>query len=254
MVNVGQGLCEVLEWDTTFFGFRVARVCGDALTQEQVQEIDDWCGQNRVRCLYFLSRADDADTTRLAEDHGFRLVDIRMTFERWASGTVEITKEQPDADVVVRHALQEDVALLQRVARDSYHDTRFHFDTNFPRHLDELLYETWIKVSCEGYADAVLVAILDGVPVGYITCHIGKDPRSGRIGLVGIGAQVRGRGVGRVLVFNALDWFCSQGVTDVLVVTQGRNCAAQRLYQGCGFLTREVQLWYHKWYPHSAAT
>ena len=33
------------------------------------------------------------------------------------------------------------------------------------------------------------------------------------------------------------------------VVTQGRNIAGQRLYQRCGFLTRSVELWYHKWYP-----
>jgi hypothetical protein len=33
------------------------------------------------------------------------------------------------------------------------------------------------------------------------------------------------------------------------VVTQGNNLAAQRLYQTCGFLSRDLQLWYHKWYP-----
>jgi hypothetical protein len=31
-------------------------------------------------------------------------------------------------------------------------------------------------------------------------------------------------------------------------VTQGRNLAAQRLYQRTGFLIRDLQLWYHKWY------
>jgi hypothetical protein len=33
------------------------------------------------------------------------------------------------------------------------------------------------------------------------------------------------------------------------VVTQGRNRGAQRLYQQCGFLSRDLQLWHHKWYP-----
>ena len=42
-----------------------------------------------------------------------------------------------------------------------------------------------------------------------------------------------------------------QGAQAVTVVTQGRNRAAQRLYQQCGFLSRDLQLWYHKWYPRS---
>jgi ribosomal protein S18 acetylase RimI-like enzyme len=37
------------------------------------------------------------------------------------------------------------------------------------------------------------------------------------------------------------------GVQRVSVVTQGRNVAAQKLYQSCGFTTCSVQLWYHWW-------
>jgi ribosomal protein S18 acetylase RimI-like enzyme len=33
----------------------------------------------------------------------------------------------------------------------------------------------------------------------------------------------------------------------VSVVTQGRNVAAQRLYQRAGFVTASTQLWYHRW-------
>ena len=46
---------------------------------------------------------------------------------------------------------------------------------------------------------------------------------------------------------SALDWFATQGVEKVTVVTQGRNGAAQRLYQRCGFVTGSIHLWYHKW-------
>jgi hypothetical protein len=31
------------------------------------------------------------------------------------------------------------------------------------------------------------------------------------------------------------------------VVTQARNVPAQRLYQKCGFITRSVELWFHRW-------
>ena len=74
--------CEILDWDSAFFGFRIAKVRGDLLNQEKAIQIDRWCSQFGIRCLYFLSRLDDATTTRAAEHNGFRLVDIRMTFAR----------------------------------------------------------------------------------------------------------------------------------------------------------------------------
>ena len=46
----------------------------------------------------------------------------------------------------------------------------------------------------------------------------------------------------------ALAWFSESGVRDVQVVTQGRNRAALRLYQRCGFVIEAVELWYHRWF------
>ena len=74
--------CELLPWDTEFFHCRIARVCGDTLRPEQAAQIDDWSRSNRIRGLYFLSRADDPATIQTAGQHGFGLVDIRVTFER----------------------------------------------------------------------------------------------------------------------------------------------------------------------------
>jgi len=241
--------CELLEWDTNFFGFRIARVRGDALTPERVKEIHAWCERHRVHCLYFLSRSDDAATTRLAEDNGFRLVDIRVTLAYKACGEGNVAlPARANNGITVRRARPDDVPRLQAMARGLYRDTRFFYDANFPTHLSQSLYETWIRLSCEGYADAVFVAVSDDLPVGYVSCHLNKAERAGRIGLVGVGNSSQGHGVGQALIFTALAWLRQEGAKEITVVTQGRNCAAQRLYQRCGFLTQEVRLWYHKWY------
>ena len=58
-----------------------------------------------------------------------------------------------------------------------------------------------------------------------------------------------GGALGKIWFWPRLDWFRTQGAHEVTVVTQGNNRAAQRLYQQCGFLSRDLQLWYHKWYP-----
>jgi dTDP-4-amino-4,6-dideoxy-D-galactose acyltransferase len=147
------------------------------------------------------------------------------------------------------------VEALRHLAAASHRDTRFHFDAHFPRPLCDALYAHWIQASCEGYADAVLVAGPEGAPVGYVTCHLDRASGGvpeGRIGLIGVAESARGQGLGPQLVRQALTWFADHGAASVSVVTQGRNVAAQRLYQRCGFLTRDVHLFYHKWYPATA--
>jgi hypothetical protein len=78
--------CAILDWDSAFWGVRVAKVQGDSLTEERVRDIDAWCKGNDFRCLYFRGRTDDPTTRRVAEESHFRLVDTRMTLEHRCSG------------------------------------------------------------------------------------------------------------------------------------------------------------------------
>jgi dTDP-4-amino-4,6-dideoxy-D-galactose acyltransferase len=240
--------CTILEWDSAFWGVRMAKVQGDSLTEERVRAIDAWCKGNHIRCLYFLARPDDPTTTRVAEESHFRLVDIRMTLERRCSGMWTTGPQEVTGPIAVRQCRPDDVPFLQTIAQDIYRDTRFYHDDHFPKDRCRLLYETWIKRSCEGYADMVLVADLERTPAGYVTCHLERETLSGSIGLVGVSQWAQGRSVGQMLVRHAVDWFTTQGIQNVTVVTQGRNYAAQRLYQRCGFVTGSIHLWYHKWY------
>jgi dTDP-4-amino-4,6-dideoxy-D-galactose acyltransferase len=236
---------DFLPWDTEFFGLRIGRVRGQCLDEALAVEVDAWSERNAIQCLYLLTGADDPQTTRVAEAHGFNWVDIRLTFER--SIQTETAPELP-----VRLARAEDAPMLQAIAREVHTDTRYFYDTRFPRDRAEALYAKWIALECEGRANAVLVSVNaeDGA-TGYISCHLNDAERTGQIGLVGLSAETRGQGVGQMLVRAALHWFFEHGVQRVSVVTQGRNRAAQRLYQRTGFLTHTIELWYHKWYSAS---
>jgi ribosomal protein S18 acetylase RimI-like enzyme len=238
----------LLDWDTDFWGFRVATVLGHSLTEEKARQIDQWCRQQDITCLYFLASSESFETTRIAESSGFRFVDVRLTFAHTPAWLPPPAIAPANGSLRIRPSRLADIDALQLIARTSYIDTRFYYDQAFPRHLCNALYETWIKRSCEGYADIVLVAEGSGEPVGYISCHIGAERRVGKIGLLGVDQRVRGQGVGQRLVRSSLEWLQGQGMRETIVVTQARNGAAQRLYQRSGFLTRDVQLWYHKWY------
>lgn len=239
--------CEFLPWDSDFFDRRIARVMRCRLTPQYAEEVLTWCKSHAIDCLYFLADSGHLETVRTAEDYKFRLVDIRITL-RHKVGSWSLKYDHHQAEkTIVRLSSREDVPVLRLIARASYSYSRFYFDPCFPTARCDALYEAWIERSCEGYADVVLVAETRGRLVGYVTCHLQDSEPCGRIGLIGVDPDARGRGVGQMLVDYAVDWFAEHGVGSVDVVTQGRNISAQRLYQRCGFLPHSVQLWYHKW-------
>ena len=211
-----------------------------------MRAIDMWCSQNAIECLYFLARSSEPSVFEIAQTHGFDLVDIRVTYSQKIAGLATSTNRHPE--VLIRPVELTDIPKLQEIARYSHTDSRFYADKHFPRNLCDALYDTWIARSCTGYADAVLVAESRRAPVGYISCHLDTTNKHGSIGLVGVDEQTRGQGIGQALVKQALEWFLAQRMLTVTVVTQGRNIAAQRLYQKNGFFTESMQLWYHKWY------
>jgi dTDP-4-amino-4,6-dideoxy-D-galactose acyltransferase len=234
--------CEYLDWDSAFFGFRIGRAKAAHLTDKSVTEILAWCHHNLIDCLYFLADSASAETTTVAEKNNFQFVDVRVSLE------CSITSEAPadPTESKVRAVSERDISLLQNIARISHRDSRFYYDVNFPESLCNALYETWIEKSCHGWADYVLVGEHEGKPASYLTCHH-TGTQTGQIGLLGVGEAAQGKGLGTALVKQALRWFKERGVTRIAVTTQGRNVRGQRLYQKCGFLTSEVQLWYHRW-------
>jgi len=240
--------CQWLEWDSAFFGLRVARATIQQLDAQAAAQIEEWCQARRIDCLYFLAEAADGPTVRALENHSYRLVDIRLTLRRQLDKPVVL---QTRPDISLAPAVPADVAALRHIARASHSDTRFYFDPNFDRASCDRLYETWIEKSCHGYADLVLVARLHDQVAGYFSCHR-LDQTHGKIGLVAVAAAARGQQVGSAVLQAGLRWFWEQNLRHISVVTQGRNVAAQRLYQNHGFVTDQVELWYHRWFRQPA--
>lgn len=241
-----RGPVQRLEWDSEFFGFPIARLIVSRINQQIMSQVLEEAQQEGIRCLYYEADSNDAVSIALAEANGFKLVDVRITLETASSGDLP---PRPARDIMVREFREEEIETLARMARETSRVSRYRFDTDFPPDASERLYDIWLRNSCSGYADKVFVAELEGGPVGFITCKVSQE--EGRIVLVGVDDRFRGRGVGASLVDKALNWFGSQGIQRVRVVTQGRNIQSQRLYHAAGFNTVSVTLFYHKWFNDS---
>ncbi len=247
--------CQFLTWDTDFFGQRIGRIETHRLDAGLLDSIYDWSEEHSINCLYFLADSDDPYTIRLAEDNNFRLVEIRLTFERSLKDWNPGTRPKSVDDVIIRTVHPEDIPILRSIARYSYVDSRFYFDKNFKEENWQIYYETWITKSCQGGADLVLVAEKEGEVVGYITGLIDKSTSEGIYELTGVRESTRRSGIGQELFRSGLDWYVRSGIESIWVATQGRNIPTQRMIERNGFISRSCQLYYHKWFqsPKSPA-
>src|SRR5262249_21398752 len=123
--------CEFLEWDSDFFGCRIARLIAARLDAETHEHVRSWCQFHRIDCIYFLADPDDAESVRTAEDNGFRFVDIRITLAYEAGEGMPLGSERSLETNGIRPSRPEDVPGLRAIAGASHRSTRFYHDPHF---------------------------------------------------------------------------------------------------------------------------
>ncbi len=242
--------CDLLTWDSEFFGRKIGSVRGTRLNAAQMTEVMRWAEEVNVDCLYLLADPTDPETIRLAERNQFYFQSVRMVLER-SLQTLDDILLPPAEGITLRSGTPSDLPHLRPIARSAYHLTRFFTDPCFPRERSAELYDIWLTKNLHHeMADEVVVAEVDGRPVGYTSCQLAKgaDSREGVIQLVGVDETMRGGRIGQRVLAQACAWLRDHGMTTVSVTTQGHNVPAVRFYERLGFMTRHVQFWYHKWF------
>jgi dTDP-4-amino-4,6-dideoxy-D-galactose acyltransferase len=242
--------CTFLEWDSQFFGVRIARVNGAHMDAARRAAVKAWAQEQNIACVYFLADSTDPVTVRTTEEGDFRLQDVRITLGLARPADPAPLTETP----AIRPARAADADILRETARHAYIHSRFYNDPHFTEEQCASLYDVWLtrSITDPTYADQTFVADVNGEPAGYIALHLNRSIKQGTIGLVGVAETARGQAFGQILVQHALSWFWDQGMESAQVTTQGRNIGGQRLYQRCGFLTQSLFLWYH-WWPSDRA-
>jgi N-acetylglutamate synthase-like GNAT family acetyltransferase len=240
--------CDVLDWDSQFFGHAIARARASRLDDAACREMLDWCRAHGTECLYVLADEDHPGTLRLLDAAGFRQVDRRVTLER------TLDPDVGPAPAGTRAAREEDIPALRAIAAVSHRNGRFHVDGRFDSERCDEFYRVWIENSCHGWADHVVVAEREGRAVGYLTAHL-KGPDTGSLGLMGVDTAIRRHGLGGQLLQGALAWLAGRSITRVWLATQGRNDASQGFFTSAGFRPTHAALWYHRWFdePPDAA-
>lgn len=148
---------------------------------------------------------------------------------------------------ISRIAVDEVQTIVGHGAKLHVHSRYFNDSTLNPANA-EILFRRWLANDCEGRADLVLVARLNGIIAGYIACAFSPSDEFcasyASIDLIAVFENAQGRGIGKALVYSAIGHL--HDVTKRLFVgTQGGNRPALKLYQATGFQLTDLDLTYH---------
>jgi dTDP-4-amino-4,6-dideoxy-D-galactose acyltransferase len=230
-------LVEQLHWDSSFFGFPIGRI-KSRVTASDIELATREADDRKLRCVYLLAPAGDDTLICSAQEHGFRVRDIRVELERPVVG-------HPIAMDGLRRGQIEDLLPLAQIARERFLTTRFFADKRFPPERSADLYVEWLRKGLMGAPDRQTLVNED--LTGFIICHLDPSSSMGKIELIGVAAGASGQGLGSALTAAAEAAFADASLDTALVVTQGSNIVAQRLYQRLGYRIYKTHLWLHRW-------
>jgi ribosomal protein S18 acetylase RimI-like enzyme len=140
----------------------------------------------------------------------------------------------------IRSYVPGDLATLQEMTITAFDG--ISMDQEIERRFGPLGEHDWrwrkarhIEQDCAANPGGAFVAEEDGRIVGYITTVLDREAGKGRIPNFAVDASMRGRGIGRLLIQHALEYFRQEGLAFAMIETMTHNPIGQHLYPSCGF-------------------
>jgi len=228
--------CRTLEWDSQFFDLRVDQAIVDPTVD----------GAGLLECLrqrgsdvtyVFLPALTAQVFHAVLEKHSGICYDRKRTYAKPvnpAAGTDDLSAVNVTAETDE----------LLRLAYASGHLSRFYLDPLLRPYFQKL-YREWVRKALQDADSKVFALMESGRMVGMVTASVSEG--TGKIGLLAVDEQCRGRGLGQRLLSQCEVFYRSRGAEVCKVVTQKDNVSACRLYEKNGYrLEEEVEVW-HVW-------
>ena len=234
-----------LDWDSDFFGFKIARINADAFDEKALNDTLSELKVENYKLAYLSLNPEHISVNEIAIKCGGKLVDEKTTFT-FNINNSDIKEYHSNISLYKDNNISKELIDISIQAAEY---SRFKTDNLFDSDKYKQLYTEWIiKSVSKQLADDILVYKIKDTIKGLVT--VGTDTEKqqpGFIGLVGVDSNERGKGIGIELMNASKFYFQSNGFKQIDVVTQGRNIPACKLYLKSEFYKSKIENLYHFW-------
>jgi len=232
-----------LDWDSTFFGLPIGRIYADGLTEGRLRKRLESAKQKNIEFIELFCDAADDESIYSTESLGFHLADLRITLKK--NLEEDIKEDRAHKDLIFKKADRADINRLKTMSNGLFKNSRYYRYQKFDRSNVDLMFQIWIEKSIPGEFDDEIYCLYNETDI-LAFCSLKYKGGSASIGLFGINGVHRGKGLGSFMLKRILHLLYKRRVTDVTVITQGRNSGALHVYQKNGFCVSVITLCYYK--------
>jgi len=238
-------LTSPVEWDTDFFGFPVADISSPF--QDGLDFEASICSAKALGTTLLVYRAHHKSALPDVEET-VCLADSKITFIMPASVPLpDWTVKHVNVEAYESHSMTPALAKLAMLAG---HKSRFFMDPMFPRPAAEAMYVLWMKrIVSRALGDRVHVLVerdAEDEICAFGATYIDSKGHAVPSLMAGF-PDVYTPGFGRVYFSAMMNWFRAERISEARIKTQGRNHAAQKIYNSAGWTVGQHQDIYHVW-------
>jgi len=231
---------KILEWDSDFFGYKVAKISKNFISEKNYVGFMQALKDSGVEFAEYTSEVELSSEITDNPYYLLKLVVSRVPIIKKMENIYNFHKniELYDKDYPEKELIE----LAQLAGRLG----RFGNDENIPAEKYYELFKNWIINSVnKKLATDVLVYRVNGKIIGFITIKV--DGKKGSAPLLAVNIDYEGIGVSFALMRAAETVLVKHGCTSVLGGTQDLNQKTLKITERYGFKFQKIEYVYHLW-------
>lgn len=250
------------DWDSQHFSIEMSKIdhliaIGDYFESTHIKKrllssLIAKCSKELLLHISIRINKEDLSSIHALESQNFKLMDFLVTY------SIDLRKHQKNliqSKYLIRSIKPDEISEIGKMAFDCFNENilatdRFHADSTLSKIKSSKVYAEWVINSSKDPSSTVLVAEIDGKPIGFNVCTINSTLsnkiglRIGTMALTAVDCYVRNKLVATSLLSAAIDWFTDK-VDIIETGGQVSNYPIQKAWTSLGLEIVRSQCTFH---------
>lgn len=238
----GKTKYELLEWDSNFFDFKVAKITDKKINKVELEKIINKLKKIHTKLVYWAASINNEDLSIIEKTNNAFLTGQKVIYVKNINTAHNSSNNRSSFKIEKYKENKPEQELIDLVI-DGAEYSRFYVDPKITKKQYEELHKLWITNSVKD--NDLFVSRDKNKIIGFVSLN--QKNNRGNIDFIAVDKLFRGKGLATALLNQAHQWFSENKYKQVQAVTQKENDASCKMYEKIGYVIEKTENFYHFW-------